>query len=184
MPVRAASLFASPDFADCCADLVVDDLSTEALRQLHQWQLWLDLERVGDGWPGLRPDVRERCRQAFVAGAASPSSLQRKVAAALADLDLCVAEDVMTAEGYSIDVVVTTADGRKVGVEVDGPWHFVGTSRTPNGATLLKRRQLRAAGWALLPVPYWEWDALRMPGDADAQRLRQREYLTRKLPSA
>ena len=35
-----------------------------------------------------------------------------------------------------------------------------GGERRPNGATLLKRRQLRAAGWALLPVPYWEWDAL------------------------
>ena len=180
---RGASLFSSPRFVNRCEDLV-DEMSTEDLNNLHQWQLWLDLERAGDGWPGLRPDVRERCRQAFVAGAASPSSLQRKVAAALADLDLCVAEEVRTAEGYSIDVVVTTADGRKVGVEVDGPWHFVGTSRTPNGATLLKRRQLRAAGWALLPVPYWEWDALDMPGDADAQRLRQREYLTRKLPSA
>ena len=27
-------------------------------------------------------------------------------------------------------------------------------------ATALKRRQLRAAGWALLPVPHWEWRAL------------------------
>ena len=43
-------------------------------------------------------------------------------------------------------------------MEVDGPSHFVG--RPPTGATALKRRQLRAAGWALLPVPYWEWDAL------------------------
>ena len=43
-------------------------------------------------------------------------------------------------------------------MEVDGPSHFLG--RTPTGATALKRRQLRAAGWALLPVPYWEWDAL------------------------
>ena len=132
----------------------------------------------------MPPDVRERCRQAFASEDASPSQLQRNVAAALKDLGLRVREEVRTAEGYSIDVVVATADGHEVGVEVDGPSHFVGTSRTPNGATLLKRRQLRAAGWALLPVPYWEWDALRMPGDADAQRLRQREYLTRKLPSA
>ena len=36
----------------------------------------------------------------------------------------------------------------------------------PTGATVLKRRQLRAAGWALLPVPYWEWNAL---ADADAK---------------
>ena len=41
---------------------------------------------------------------------------------------------------------------------MDGPSHFVG--RTPTGATALKRRQLRAAGWALLSVPYWEWNAL------------------------
>jgi len=43
---------------------------------------------------------------------------------------------------------------REVAIEVDGPPHFCG--RTPTGATALKRRQLRAAGWALLPVPYWE----------------------------
>ena len=40
--------------------------------------------------------------------------------------------------------------------------HFCG--RTPTGRTALKRRQLRAAGWALLPVPYWEWDVLGSKG--------------------
>jgi hypothetical protein len=54
--------------------------------------------------------------------------------------------------------VVLLHGGREVAIEVDGPSHFCG--RTPTGATALKRRQLRAAGWALLPVPYWEWDAL------------------------
>ena len=42
-------------------------------------------------------------------------------------------------------------------------WEVVAShlpGRTPTGATALKRRQLRAAGWALLPVPYWEWSAL------------------------
>ena len=57
-------------------------------------------------------------------------------------------------------------------MEVDGPSHFFG--RTPAGRTVLKRRQLRAAGWALLPVPYWEWDALR--GKAAKQK-----YLRGKL---
>ena len=28
------------------------------------------------------------------------------------------------------------------------------------GATELKRRQLRSAGWTLITVPYWEWEAL------------------------
>eukprot|EP00964_Phaeocystis_antarctica_P143807 scaffold109408_cov72-Phaeocystis_antarctica.AAC.11 len=60
--------------------------------------------------------------------------------------------------------------GREVAIEVDGPSHFCG--RTPTGATALKRRQLRAAGWALLPVPYWEWDALGMNNMAKLEYLR------------
>ena len=65
-------------------------------------------------------------------------------------------------------------------VEADGPHHFLGGSRAPNGATLLKRRQLRAFGWRLLSVPYWEWTDLNAR-DVD-QQLRQRcGYLTRQL---
>ena len=66
--------------------------------------------------------------------------------------------------------------GREVAVEVDGPSHFVG--RTPTGATALKRRQLRAAGWALLSVPYWEWNAL---GQALGSKTAKQAYLQRAL---
>ena len=53
---------------------------------------------------------------------------------------------------------------------------------TPTHAyATVAERQLRAAGWTLLSVPYWEWDALEVPGNAEEQRLRRREYLTRKL---
>ena len=41
---------------------------------------------------------------------------------------------------------------------MDGPRHFLG--RAPTGRTLLKRRQLRAADWALVDVPYWDWNSL------------------------
>ena len=184
---RAASLFASPTFADRCAHLA-DEMTIGGLCQLHQWQLWLELECACDGWPGLRPDVRERCRRAFVAAAAKPSLTQRHVAATLADLGLGVTEEVRTAEGYSIDVVVGTSDGREVAIEVDGPSHFVGASHMPTGATMLKRRQLRAAGWVLLPVPYWEWMALEAVGSRhrckEAVRLRRREYLAGALLGA
>ena len=60
--------------------------------------------------------------------------------------------------GYSIDALVTLNDGKQVAVEVDGPSHFLGHSQQPNGATLLKHRQLRKLGWRLESVPYWEWD--------------------------
>ena len=87
--------------------------------------------------------------------------MQRDVVASLLALELAPQEEVRTPQGYSLDAVVVHG-GREVAIEVDGPSHFCG--RTPTGATVLKRRQLRAAGWALLPVPYWEWNALSSKG--------------------
>ena len=64
----------------------------------------------------------------------------------------------MTESGYSIDLIIEHA-GTRIGIEVDGPWHFTGHS--PNSRTLLKRRQLQSLGWHLVSVPYFEWDPLR-----------------------
>ena len=91
----------------------------------------------------------------------------------LTDLEMQPREEVRTVQGYSLDAVVCV-DGRDVAVEVDGPSHLVGHS--PTGATALKRRQLRAAGWPLLAVPYWEWVALNGAG--------RREYMLRGLAEA
>ena len=100
--------------------------------------------------------------------------LQRAVAASLCALGLAPREEVRTPQGYSIDAVVMHC-GCEVAVEVDGPWHFCG--QMPTGATALKRRQLRAAGWALLSVPYWEWDELR-------SKAAREEYLRAALQGA
>ena len=127
----------------------------ENLCQLHQWQLWQ--EERGAAWPPLPPALAQRCRDAFCQAVGVPSELQGDVADSLRALGLAPREEERTPQGYSLDAVVSHG-GREVAVEVDGPWHFVG--RTPTGATALKRRQLRAAGWALLSVPYWEWNAL------------------------
>ena len=80
------------------------------------------------------------------------------------DLGLQPKDEVVIDEGYSIDIVVNSA-GVTVAIEVDGPSHFVG--RTPTGATLLKRRQLRSFGWSLLSLPYWDWDLWNAPGNND-----------------
>ena len=141
----------------------------DELRQLHQWQLWQ--EERGATWPPLPPALAQRCRDAFCREEGAPSRLQRDVAASLRALGLALREEVRTPQGYSLDGVVSRG-GREVAVEVDGPSHFVGRTPTPTGATALKRRQLRAAGWALLPVPYWEWDAL-------GSEVAKQEYLQR-----
>jgi hypothetical protein len=149
----APALFGTDAFVQRCAAERGFGLGT--LRQLHQWQLWQ--EERGAAWPPLPPELAQRCRAAFCQEEGAPSRLQRDVAASLRTLGLAPREEVRTPQGYSLDAVVSHG-GREVVVEVDGPSHFLGC--TPTGATALKRRQLRAAGWALLPVPYWEWGAL------------------------
>ena len=57
---------------------------------------------------------------------------------------------------------------RKVGVEADGPGHYIvdlGTGvggesyrRRVNGSTRLKDRLLRKCGWKVAHVAYWEWE--------------------------
>ena len=106
------------------------------------------------------------------------SFLQKKVSAQLARL--CSGSEQEWLEprsGYSIDIALPAS---RVAVEVDGPSHFVSGCRgehAPNGATLLKRRLLKAAGWYVVSVPYYEWGRL---AHSDAQL----EYLERKLSAA
>jgi len=63
----------------------------------------------------------------------------------------------------SIDVLVrrrSAAGSTEWAVEVEGPTHFLGDGRTPSGSTLLKRKQLGQLGYRVVPVPFWEWQAL------------------------
>jgi hypothetical protein len=164
----APALFDSHDFVQLCA--AQHGFLPAGLSQLHQWQLWR--EERGATWPPLPPELARRCHAAFCQEEGVPSLLQRDVAASLREIGLTPQEEVRTAQGYSLDAVVSEG-GFEVAVEVDGPSHFWG--RTPTGATALKRRQLRAAGWVLLPVPYWEWDAL---GSSEAAK---QDYLRAAL---
>ena len=107
-----------------------------------------------------------------------PSRLHGRVAATLAVLGLKPRDEVRTPQGYSLDIVVKY-EGREVAIEVDGPSHFVG--HAPTGATTLKRRQLRAAGWALLPVPYWEWDELEAEWAGEGRQKALEAYLMNEL---
>ncbi len=59
----------------------------------------------------------------------------------------------------------------KIGIEVDGPSHFVG--RKPTGSTLLKHRQVNTLDEIeVISVPYWEWDKLGKDGVKKQRYLR------------
>ena len=64
--------------------------------------------------------------------------------------------------GYQPDALVEV-NGKKVGIDVDGPSHFLG--RNPTGSTILKHRQVTTLdGIPVVSVPYWEWKKLGKHG--------------------
>jgi len=140
------------------------------LSQLHQWQLWQDELKSGINLP---PALREKCRQAFELQSYQSSNLQDDVVSVLSSNGMLPKEEVLTASGYRLDALVEV-NGTKVGIEVDGPSHFI--NREPTGSTLLKCRQVNNLDdIRIVSVPYWEWDKL---GKED--RVKKQEYLRSK----
>jgi hypothetical protein len=82
-------------------------------------------------------------------------------------------EEVLTPSGYRLDALVEV-NGAKVGIEVDGPSHFM--NQEPTGSTLLKRRQVSTLdNIPIVSVSYWEWDKL------GNERAKKQMYLRSKL---
>lgn len=173
-PIDGLMLF-GPRFVRRCEDLK-EEYTVHNLCQLHQWTMWHSGER-GRTDSLLSDELLKMCLIAFRSNERNPSKLQRHVGVALAALGLRAEEEVVLHEGYSLDFVVEWR-GKRVGVEVDGPFHFLG--HAPTGGTLLKRRQLRHLGWCLVSVPYWEWCELQHVVMAD-KLVMQAAYLRSRL---
>ena len=79
----------------------------------------------------------------------------------------------MDAGGYSVDLLIPS---KRIVVEVDGPSHFVDTRTGPSlsGSTMLKHRHLKACGYHVVSVPYFEWYHLTSK--------QQTKYLRKILP--
>ncbi|KAJ1486223.1 RAP domain-containing protein, partial [Baffinella frigidus] len=149
-----------------------DLLNLKEKAQLHQWLLSHELDLVSgaslsSSVARVKQEIGEECLQAFTGQGSSESRLQRDVAAELKRVwsEVEMEEEYRDARsGYSIDVLVrrrSAAGSTEWAVEVDGPSHFLADARTPSGSTLLKRKQLGQLGYTVVPVPFWEWDALR-----------------------
>ena len=99
--------------------------------------------------------------------------MQDDVVDVLTSICLKLQEEMLMPSGYRLDAYVMV-NGVNIGVEVDGPSHFTGYS--PNGHTILKRRQVtKVDGAVIVSVPYWEWEALANI------RPKMQEYLSHKL---
>jgi hypothetical protein len=151
--VNDPSLFNS-DFMDAF-QAKANDFVPENLSQLHQWQLWQDELKLGINLPQA---LRKKCCQAFVSESYQSSSFQNDVISVLSSIGLCPKEEELTSSGYRLDALVEV-NGIKVGIEVDGPSHFM--NQEPKGSTLLKRRQVNNLDdIPIISVPHWEWQKL------------------------
>jgi tryptophan-rich sensory protein len=149
----------------------VNDFSLKDLSQLHQWQLWQNEIKSGIRLPSA---LREKCRQAFVSQSYQSSIFQDDVISVLSSIGLRPKEEELTSSGYRLDALVEV-NGTKIGIEVDGPYHFM--NQEPTGSTLLKRRQVSTLdGICIVSVPYWDWDKFGLEDQTKKQ-----QYLRSKL---
>jgi len=149
--VNAPKLF-NASFAKCLIENI-DNFNFVELRQLYQWHLWQTEETSNTGLPFT---LERKCYKAFSSTETKISEFQRDVVSVFRSIGLKPMEEVLTQRGYSLDALVEVY-GKEVGIEVDGPTHFIGIK--PTGSTLLKRRQIAIVeGIPLVYIPYWEWD--------------------------
>jgi len=163
--VDAPSVFNNDDFINACQQKE-DEFELEALRQLHQWQLW---QEEIESYIDLPSSLQKRCYEAFVSEDPTPSKLQDDVISILSSMGLQPQEEVLLKSGYRIDAVVEV-NGEQIAVEVDGPSHFIGRELT--GSTILKHRQVTALdGIQVVSIPYWEWIKLKIDSGKKKQYL-------------
>ncbi|KAL7529633.1 hypothetical protein ACHAXR_003063, partial [Thalassiosira sp. AJA248-18] len=128
---------------------------TASLCQLYQWDIWQKEERHSAGLPS---ELKMKCYVAFTSQEFHTSGFQKDVVSVLRSIGLNPREEVLTPRGFSLDALVEI-DGKQVGVEMDGPSHFI--DRKPKGKTIIKRRHVtNVEGVTLVSVPYWEWSGL------------------------
>jgi len=163
--VSAPSLF-NDDFINACQEKKYES-TLEGLSQLHQWHLWQEELKSNIR---LSPSLRKKCYDAFISAATQSSALQDDVTLELISIGLQPKEEFLTERGYRLDALVEV-DEKKIGIEVDGPSHFLG--RKPRGGTILKRRQVtNLEGISVVSVPYWQWNKLGKDSRKKQQYLR------------
>jgi hypothetical protein len=100
--------------------------------------------------------------------------MQDDVISVLSSIGMSPEEEVLTPSGYRLDALVEV-NGIKIGIEVDGPYHFM--NQEPTGSTLLKRRQVSTLdGMRIVSVPYWDWGKFGLEDHTKKQ-----QYLRYKL---
>eukprot|EP00282_Hemiselmis_andersenii_P046734 CAMPEP_0172081662 /NCGR_PEP_ID=MMETSP1043-20130122/19429_1 /TAXON_ID=464988 /ORGANISM="Hemiselmis andersenii, Strain CCMP441" /LENGTH=232 /DNA_ID=CAMNT_0012743133 /DNA_START=1 /DNA_END=697 /DNA_ORIENTATION=+ len=160
----------------------IDEFALEELRQLGQVTLATrdrGSEERESGFALLVKDALRKHHGDQEIACPTSSQLHLQVASSLESLGLPVHNEVKVFEGvYHIDIVLGAGDpedgSNKVAVEVDGPTHFVQNTRQPTPHTSLKRWLLSREGYAVVSVPFFEWQSYQLAEE-------HKSYLVGKL---
>ncbi|MEM7515755.1 MAG: RAP domain-containing protein [Planctomycetota bacterium] len=149
-----------------------NDMTDIEKSQLYQAALHIKTE-----WPELEfplPADLDSLVSAYTKHEPEPSQLQREVSAMLEQMGWSHTFEYVTVEGFSLDLAQPDS---KQAIEVDGPYHFLKDATSGeyvvNGATQFKSRLLRARGWRISHVAFFEFD--------DKSESERRELLFGKL---
>ena len=134
-----------------------DDLNETDKSQLYLATLYVQME-----WPEMDFPLSsefQSLRSAYTRYESEPSQLQRDILAMLVEMGWHHEFEHVTPEGISLDLAEPEA---KRAIEVDGPSHYLKDASTGdyvvNGSTRFKSRLLRALGWQVTHVSFFEWD--------------------------
>ena len=166
--IDASTLF-NDHFISACVSKM-EQFEIEDFSQLYQWHLWHTHKMSSAGLPD---ELSQRCFEVFISREVTVSRFQDDVVAQLSAIGLVPKEEVLLDSGYRIDAVVEV-NGKDIGIEVDGPCHFIGKTKSPTGRTVLKRRQVPSIdGIELVSLPYWKWDRLGWNDEKKQENLRR-----------
>ena len=170
-PALAAGVYARLDLAAATINIM-------AKAQLFQSHLYLEAALPGRA-PDMAPPLLRACREAWLGmkDMVTVSMFQWSVLASVRFAGFAVQPEYR--EGFFCVDIATFLPGDppvKVAIEVDGIEHYscnracIGgvEQYRPSGRTVLRNRLLRAHGWAVCDVPWFEWSALKSQRDKQA----------------
>ncbi|KAJ1625792.1 hypothetical protein T492DRAFT_577145, partial [Pavlovales sp. CCMP2436] len=97
-----------------------------------------------------------------VVGTTDRCELVKAISARAAEMGLPALSNEQRRQLHQEAVRAATAKYAGIVIEVDGPTHYNDEQRLRPASEMI-RRHLTLAGWAVLGVPYWEWNALKGP---------------------
>lgn len=135
-------------------------ITRESLTRVHQV---LDLVPRGKALRGMHAAMSSACFEAARDRPQISSDFHDQVFRSLKALGYDVTQEVKTLDGaMTVDIALSTRDGRCIAIEVDGPCHF--SSNAPyrlNGASRMRNAMLLQRAFdRVVSVPFHEWSNL------------------------